>query len=732
MGYGQSLAIPRDIKLNKTSDRIDLLFDQVLQQAVTDRHSWLQQHCNDETMLEELLSLLDAHEQAGDFLQQPLEIDVKESIGSDFTGRQLGPYQIDSLLAHGGMGRIYRAHRSDGEYEQQVAIKLIESANINPELLRYERQILADLHHPNIVSLIDGGTLEEGTPYLVMEFIQGRPIDQYVQQEKLTQHQTLRLFCALAKIVSQTHQHGVIHCDLKPDNILVTKEGDLKLLDFGVAHLYSMATAEQAPRSHALTPEYASPQRHKDPLPRVSDDIYSLGVIFGVMLSGEVPNRPSTGNGGCAQMNHIEAHLGQERRAIFCKATNPDPELRYQTADEISADIFRWFDQKPLLAMGNGHGYRARKFLRRNWQKIIAASILSFVIITLLFAWQAQKETTNQIEDLAVMQVRSMLRDLDRQMEELSGSTPARVAAAEQTLEQLQSVSLQQPNDLKIKSVIAEANRKLGMLLGHPFQLHMNQFERGRQHLKRALTLYQELLTKQPNNIENTLRVVRTKRMLAAIIVFVDGETEKGLKIAKEGLATLNKLRPDPFVKNITAVQHVVISHLLTKLGRFKEAAEGHRKAELLLIPPDKMPKGYQRRAALSAIGFFLDEKASFALARKDYIQATHYLEKTITEYQGRRFWRDRRRISRVNYALACIGLINKGSIITAKEQLQKAKEGIEQLSLEYPSAFPLHWELNRYAPLGNLKLESHNEWITAFDCHNAHLIMEPPIPPAA
>jgi len=440
--------------LNQTANKLDLLFEQALQQAVGERRTWLRQHCDDDTALQEVLSLLNAHEQAGEFLQQPLQVDLQSSLKSDLdlVGRQLGPYQIDNLIAHGGMGRIYRAHRNDGEYQQQVAIKLIESTHIDPALLKYERQILADLHHPNIVSLIDGGSLEEDIPYLVMEYIQGRPIHEYVRQERLSRHQTLRLFCTLAKVVSQTHQYGVIHCDLKPDNILVTGEGDLKLLDFGVAHLYSLAAAEQAPLSHALTPEYASPQRHTDPLPRVSDDIYSLGVIFGVMLSGESPQKQfANGSRYNTKLSHIEPHLGRERKAIFLKATHPDPQQRYQTVDEMSIDIFRWFDRKPLLAMGDDNTYRTRKFLRRNWQKITGASTLLFIAITFLFAWQAQKEASSQIEGLAVAQVKTVLRDLDVQMEQLSGSTPARVEIVEKTLEQLQAVSLQQPDDLKIK-----------------------------------------------------------------------------------------------------------------------------------------------------------------------------------------------------------------------------------------------------------------------------------------
>jgi len=717
--------------LSQTAERLELLFCQALQQAAEDRRDWLKKCCADEAMLNEVLSLLDAHEQAGDFMDQPLQVDVDSVVESELVGRQLGPYLIDSLMAHGGMGRVYRAHRNDGAYEQQVAIKLIESGNIDPALLRYERQILADLHHPNIVSLIDGGSLEEGIPYLVMEYIQGRPIDQYVREEQLSRHQTLRLFCSLARVVSQTHQYGVIHCDLKPDNILVTDEGDLKLLDFGVAHLYSIAAAEQVPLSHALTPEYASPQRHKDPLPRVSDDIYSLGVIFGVMLSGERPGKLLTGDGGCrAQLSHIETHLGRERRAIFRKATHPDPQRRYQTVDEMNADIFRWFDREPLLAMGDKPGYRSRKFLRRYWLRISISTAMLVLTISMLSIWQSQKERAEQAQTLAVAQVESVLRELDDRMERLSGSTLARISAIEETLNRLEQMSLQQPSDHEIKRAVADANMKLGDLLGHPFHLHLNQFERSRVHLERALALYRELFIEEPESFPAAMQMAKVERMLVVLTVYLDGQLEKGLGRLQKTLSVLKQLKRSTLLHNgQLAIQHLAIAHVLTRLGRLEEAADSYHKVAVLLQHPNDSEGEYEQEHNRRIYNFFLDEKAAFILASGDHINAQIAFEGILQRSEGSTFWRDQRRRSRSHYALACIGLLNQGSMTEVANHLHKAREIVRSLVQEYPAAVSLQWELARYAPLDEVIPDSNSAWAAAFDCHNAYRIMDPPMP---
>jgi len=731
MDGSPSLAVPGTVGLNRTADQLDQFFYQMLQQAVGDRRGWLKKQCADETMLDELLSLLDAHEQAGDFMQQPLQVEVDSLVESELIGRQLGPYLIDSLIAHGGMGRIYRAHRSDGAYEQQVAIKLIESGNIDPALLRYERQILADLQHPNIVSLIDGGSLEEGIPYLVMEYIQGRPIDRYVREERLSRHQTLRLFCRLARVVSQTHQYGVLHCDLKPDNILVTDEGDLKLLDFGVAHLYSIATAEQVPLSHALTPEYASPQRHKDPLPRVGDDIYSLGVIFGVMLSGERPDKQFTRDGGChVRLGHIETRLGRERLAIFRKATHPDPQQRYQTVDEMSADIFRWFDREPLLAMGDKPGYRSRKFLRRYGIRISIGAAMLVLTISMLSIWQSQKERAEQAQSLAVAQVESVLRELDDRMERLSGSTLARVSAVEDTLNRLQQMSLQQPLNHKIKRTVADANMKLGDLLGHPFHLHLNQFERSRVHLERALVLYRELFIDEPESFPAAMQMAKVERMLVALMVYLDGQPEKGLGRLQGTLSVLRQLKRSTLLHNgQLAIQHLAIAHLLTRLGRLEEAADSYHKVAVLLQHPNDSEGEYEQEHNRRIYNFFLDEKAAFILASGDYSSAKIAFEGILQRAEGSAFWRDQRRRSRSHYALACIGLLNQGSVTQAVDYLHRAREMVRSLVQEYPAAIPLQWELARYAPLDEVIPDSNSAWAAAFDCHNAYRIMDPPMP---
>ena len=262
------------------------------------RNEYLNKTCvGDQELRAEVDSLLHSHEQAGDeFLNSPA-VDLKSfaaenEVKPSFIGRKIGVYKIVAQIGHGGMGEVYRAVRDDGQYDKQVAIKLVRVGLDTPymvERFRHERQILASLDHPNIARLYDGGTTEDGIPYLVMELIEGTPIDQYCDEHDLDITERLQLFTQVCAAVQYAHQRLVIHRDIKPNNILVTEDRIPKLLDFGIAKIVDPTGGVETTLVRPMTPEYASPEQIRGESITTATDVYSLGVVLYRLLTGRSP-----------------------------------------------------------------------------------------------------------------------------------------------------------------------------------------------------------------------------------------------------------------------------------------------------------------------------------------------------------------------------------------------------------------------------------------------------------
>ncbi|MDP1899598.1 MAG: tetratricopeptide repeat protein [Rubrivivax sp.] len=271
-------------------------------------------------------------------------------------GDRLGAWTLLSELGRGGMGRVYLAERSDGHYQQRAAVKLLLGLSSEAALaaLAAERQILAHLSHPHIARLIDGGTTPLGRPYLVMEYIEGQRIDRYCLDKALPVEAVLELFAQVCEAVDYAHRQLVVHCDIKPGNIIVGSDGRAMLLDFGIAQLQG----RQGVEALALTPQYASPEQLAGQPARSASDIFSLGRTLGELLAGCTPSAPRA----------------DEWRAIVAKATATDPEQRYLTAAALRGDMRRFRAHQPLAALPRRGAYLARKFVRRRWPWVLAGS----------------------------------------------------------------------------------------------------------------------------------------------------------------------------------------------------------------------------------------------------------------------------------------------------------------------------------------------------------------------
>jgi serine/threonine protein kinase len=404
---------------------IEALFEAALDRPRDARTQWLAGACaGDAELLAEVAALLAAHERTAGLLEAPLPAGpvVPSELGRN---ERIGPYRIVRTLGRGGMGLVFLAERADGQYRQQVAIKVILGGADALELqqrFQRERQILAALTHPNIARLLDGGLTEGGRPYLVMEYVEGEPIDAYCDRRHLGIDQRLRLFTAVARAVHHAHRSLVVHRDLKPSNILVTPDGQPKLLDFGIAKLLDPASlGVTAPQTRSelrlMTPEYASPEQIRGQPVTTAADVYALGVILYELLAGRRPfrfdglapgeaerivleadpPRPSTAfqavraatDPAIAQAARARAD-GPDRLAkrlrgdldrIALMALRKEPDRRYASAEQMAEDVFRHLDGEPVLAHTDSRLYRMGKFVSRHRGETVAAALALLALV---------------------------------------------------------------------------------------------------------------------------------------------------------------------------------------------------------------------------------------------------------------------------------------------------------------------------------------------------------------
>ena len=294
-------------------------------------------------------------------------------------GQRLGPYRILSTIGIGGMGVVYRAERDDGKFEQRVAIKLVSGGLKSPafvERFRQEYRILATLEHPNIARLLDAGATDDGLPYFVMEYVEGRPIDRFCEEHKLSVSERLRLILQVCDAVQFAHQKLIVHRDLKPDNILVTEQGVPKLLDFGIAKMLTEVPGGNEATLMAMTPVYASPEQVRGEPIGTSTDIYSLGCVLYKLLTGVAPHElqgksPAESVRWICEKeprvpSSLNPELSRDEDNILHMALRKEPQGRYRSVEQFAADINRYLSNEPVLARPATAGYRLQKYVRRH------------------------------------------------------------------------------------------------------------------------------------------------------------------------------------------------------------------------------------------------------------------------------------------------------------------------------------------------------------------------------
>jgi WD40 repeat protein len=421
--------------------RISALLDQSIDMIPSDRGVWLATLERDDPKSAAILRGMFAAQvayTADNFLEDMPSVPADPTLGAGSTlvGRQFGPYCVLSLLGHGGMGSVWLAERTDGLFRRQVALKLVHSAlvsRVTAERFAREREILASLSHPNIARLLDAGIADEGQPYLALEYIVGTPIAAYCDERNLTIVQRLALFQQALTAVQYAHSHLVIHRDLKSTNILVSEDGQVHLLDFGIAKLLTGAEARETELTQlggrALTPDFAAPEQITGGAIGTAADVYSLGILLFGLLTGERPYRLKSESRGALEQAIVETDPILPSRAllteeaarnrgttvrkltstlqgdldtIVMKALKKSPAERYTTVNSFAEDIARYLAGEPVLAQRDSLRYRAFKFALRHWVGIGAVTVLLLTLLAGLAATTYEVRIAAQQRDNAL------------------------------------------------------------------------------------------------------------------------------------------------------------------------------------------------------------------------------------------------------------------------------------------------------------------------------------------
>ena len=528
---------------------------------------------DDDDLRSELSALVAAADCEDNRLDSPPAGLMLESLQSHFTapwtGRQLGPYRLIKLIARGGMGQVYLAERADGQYEQRVAIKLMrEGFGGVPHVARFkaERQILASLDHVNLAKVLDGGITEDGVPYFVMELVAGEAIDAYAERMRLSIAQRVRLFRSVCQVVHYVHQKGVVHRDLKADNILVTHDGVVKLVDFGIAKHMAPGASGQTRTMTALrmmTLDYCSPEQVRGDEITPASDLYSLGVVLYRLLTNANPYRvaaapadsaydlaraicdlepPPPSKAVSVDSQAARRSLRGDLDAVVMMAMRKDPAHRYASAEAFSEDLFRHLEGLPVLARRGAWSYRAGRFVLRHRAMVGAAMIANLALVGGIAlasyqAWQAHQQRERAERHFASVRqlAHVFIFDIHDAIQNLVGSITARKMVVDNALVYLERLSDEASGDATLRLEVAAGYRKVGDILGRPRSPSLGDSRGAMASYDKAKALLTEAV-RDPNERDANFRLAQQE---LALVYRQQGQILADLGQFKEASAAL-------------------------------------------------------------------------------------------------------------------------------------------------------------------------------------------------
>jgi tRNA A-37 threonylcarbamoyl transferase component Bud32/tetratricopeptide (TPR) repeat protein len=461
---------------------------------------------------------------------------------------QCGPYRLGELLGRGGMGTVHLAERVDGEVTQRVAVKLLRPGADGPAVRQRflsERQILATLSHANIARLLDAGHQEDGQPYLVMEYVEGKAIDAYCNG--LGIREKIILFLEVCAAAAYLHRNLVVHRDLKPPNILVTEDGEPKLLDFGIAKILDLTTDATVTGMRMLTPDYASPEQASGLPVTTATDIYSLGAVLYKLLTGVTPHQfqcnsigemaSAISAGRITPPGRITTASKGDLEIIVMKALRTEPQERYATVEQFSEDLESYLESRPIRARKGDAWYRTRKFVRRYWLPVTAA-VLAVAGLSAGFALANRERNIAQRRFTDVRQMANRLLDIDVQARELVGGTKTRQLIVDTSLEYLRRLSADVHGDPELALEVGNAYMRVARVQGVPISSNLGQMDQAEQNLRIAEGFIQSVLVSQPANRTALLRSAQIyhDRMLIARL---SSRSDEALDFARKSAESL-------------------------------------------------------------------------------------------------------------------------------------------------------------------------------------------------
>lgn len=633
-----------------------------LKLAPSERREFLQRADISAETRAEVESLLSVEMEAEDFMSLPVGefsrdfLDPQEPVADLLINQQIGIYEIVSELGVGGMGAVYLAARADGKFEQRVAVKMLKR-EFNTEKIRRtfkrEKEILATLAHPNIATLLDAGTTDDGIPYLVMEYVKGEPIDEFCRSRALSLNTRLKLFNKVCDAVAFAHRNLIVHRDLKPSNILITEDGEPKLLDFGISKLLDANTedASHVTQMGALTPQYASPEQLMGEPVTTATDIYSLGVILFHLLTESYPHHIFNKTNGTllreitetapalpseSALTYISPSLLRgDLDNIVLKSLCKEPARRYPTIEQFTADIWRYIDGLPVLARPATFSYRASKFYGRNKVPVLAAAlILISLFVGIAVAVSQAGAARAQARRAAEAQ---------RQAELETARAKAEKQKAERTSRFMQSfIEYANPNwygrgkgrmDVTVREAIDDAATRIDTELsdepevradlhytvGEVYRTH-GERDTARRHFRQSLELYRQVHGEQHPKVARGLYYVS----------LLETRIEEAEPLLRQGIGMMRQTDPG----------NVNLPYMLQSLGA--QIVSGERQtgnesrlaeAESLILEAKNLftrHYGENHLATISADSSL----ATLALTRGDLMRAESIREEVLRRYR--------------------------------------------------------------------------------------------------
>jgi serine/threonine protein kinase len=664
---------------------IKRVFDEAVALAGPERVQFLRRLGElDQELCAEVASLITSYDANSRLMETPVidagRLDARAE-AEPWVGRVLGVYRVVELVGEGGMGAVYRAVRADGLYERPVAVKVIRSALSTEFFLRRfenERRILARLDHPNIARLLDAGASEDNVPYVVMEFVDGVPIDEYCRDEQLSVRERLQLFRAVCAAVQYAHQSLIVHRDLKPANILVTADGEPKLLDFGIAKLrYSQQDADGGQPMTQLpmmTPEFASPEQVRGEAVTTASDVYSLGVVLYLLLTGQRPYRAASHSlqdvikAVCDSeaakpsaavtefegvddrtLRRLRRVLRGELDNIVLMALRKEPQRRYQSVEQFSEDIRRYLENLPIFASRDTLRYRFEKFLARHRSGVAAASmVVVALLVGLVLTWREARIAQHRFDDVRNLG-NSLIFDIHDAIQDLPGSTIARKLVVEKALQYLDEMAQESRGDASLQRDVASGYQRVGDAQGNSLAANLGDTAGALKSYRKALALRESIFASHLDSAPDAITLAKALRLVAnAALLSSDTASawkdsqraartaEQAARMKPDDVTVLDELREDYATEAAIEGGNYNSSNLANPSGALEVRRQELAVAEhLSALQPGSLPAEQTLARSLAHMGDQLSMVGQRRAALEQYLRAQQMFEKLSSRVPG-------------------------------------------------------------------------------------------------